>query len=73
MLNINTIKAEMARLNITQKDLAKKLNISTSTISMKMTERLDFTLKELIILLELFNLSFEEIICGSKNFKTHVS
>ncbi len=42
-LNLN---AEMARKKITQIDMAKALNISTSTLSEKMTGKKDFKLKE---------------------------
>ena len=42
-LNLN---AEMARNKITQIDMAKALNISTSTLSEKMTGKKDFKLKE---------------------------
>lgn len=38
--------AEMARLNITQKEMCEKLRINASTLSDKMNGKKDFKLKE---------------------------
>lgn len=62
MVNINTIKAEMARKHLTQKQLANLLKISTSAMSMKMNSRLDFTIKELIAMSHEFQLTVNDLL-----------
>ncbi len=54
----NNLEAEMARKKITQKELAKILHISSSTMSDKMTGKQDFKLKECKIIVEYFDNQF---------------
>lgn len=46
MINTNKIKGRMAELNLTQKDLAKAMGLSPSTISQKITGARPVTLDE---------------------------
>lgn len=61
MIDVAAIKAEMARKSITQKELAKLLSISTSAMYMKMNSKLDFTVKELVLISKIFSLSIDEL------------
>lgn len=54
MLNSNLIKARMAELGLTQKDLAKALNLAPATISQKINNIRPLYLEEA--------LSFAEIL-----------
>lgn len=54
MLNSNLIKARMAELGLTQKDLAKALNLAPATISQKINNNRPLYLEEA--------LSFAEIL-----------
>lgn len=46
MVNTSKIKGKMAELGITQKELAKVLGISSSTMSLKLNNARPFTLEE---------------------------
>lgn len=55
MVRVENVRAEMSRNKISQKKLAKHLNIATSTMWLKMNGKLSFTVEELIMLSKLFD------------------
>lgn len=55
MIDVNAIRAEMARNKISQKEIAKLLGIATSTTWLKLNSKLDFTVNELVTLSNIFN------------------
>lgn len=64
------LKAEMARQNITAKDISKKLNISPKSITNKMLGKTEFTRIEIFIIKTTFfpNLSIDYLFeCENKN------
>lgn len=55
MINLSNIKAEMARRNMFQKDLAKELNIAISTMHLKLSGKREFTLLEVDKMIKIFD------------------
>ncbi|MCI1930950.1 MAG: helix-turn-helix transcriptional regulator [Clostridia bacterium] len=56
------IKAEMARRNLTVKEVSKEIGISTNTFRFKLNEKREFTLSELAKLALLFDKSIDYLI-----------
>ena len=54
----NNLAAEIKRIGITNKDFAEKVKINPITFSRKLTGKVDFTLKEVIRIIEYFNCEF---------------
>lgn len=46
--------AEMKKAHITQKEIANHLQLSSNTVSAKMTGRIDFTVSEIIAIRDAF-------------------
>lgn len=59
MLDLNTIKAEMARNNITIKELAKKMGLSTNALSKKLNNKTEFKASELVKIAHLLNVKIK--------------
>lgn len=55
VVNVNSIRAEMARKKVSQKKLSEILGIATSTMWLKLNWKLDFTVKELTVIAGYFN------------------
>ena len=55
MINRGEIRAEMARYNLTEKDMAEKLNIAINTFRNKMQSKTDFTETDIQGLCIIFN------------------
>lgn len=55
MVNVNEIRARMALLGITQKDLAKSLGVSEKTMSLKMSSG-KFGLEEAKVLIQILDI-----------------
>lgn len=55
MVNTNELKALMVRKELTQKDVAQKLNISEKTLSSRMKKRV-FGSDEMVILIKLLDI-----------------
>lgn len=55
MVNLLKIKGCMAEHNHKQKDVAKILNLSKTSVNKKLTGKSEFTLKELSTLAEQYN------------------
>jgi len=53
-----------ARKNITLKKLAKRLDITEGSLSMKMRGKRPFTVDELFILSDIFNITLDELVRG---------
>ena len=51
----NNLKAEMARFEVSKKELAKKLSISEWTLNRKLNGLSQFTLEEMSKIKEIFN------------------
>lgn len=59
---ITYINQELAKRNISQKELADILNITESSISYKLSGKRDFKLQELIIIADLFDMDLMKLI-----------
>lgn len=55
------LKGLMRETNITQTELAQLLNMSVTTLNHKINGKSDFTIKEGIIIAQLFNKQLDEI------------
>lgn len=53
----NNLRAELARLNLSNKDLARELRVTHKTILNKMNERSEFTLKEIMQIMKIVNIN----------------
>lgn len=56
------IRAEMGRHNLTIKELAHKLNLSTNSVSFKLSGKREFTLSEVKALADIFNCSLDYLV-----------
>lgn len=56
------IKAEMGRHNITIKELAQNLKLSTNSVSFKLNGKREFTLSEIEEIANLFNCSLDYLV-----------
>ena len=54
-------KAEMARKGDTQNTLAEVLGLSIGQISKRMNDQIDWSISEIRILCDRYNMSFEEL------------
>ncbi len=54
---VSNIKAEMARKNITITEMAKKIGISTNSLSSKLNKKTDFKVKEVEKISKVLNVS----------------
>ena len=63
------IKAEMARNNITIKELAKVIGLSTNSVSFKLNGKRQFTLSEIEKIALLFNCSLDYLVGHECNEK----
>jgi len=61
-MKINKLKAKMIEYGYTQEDVAKELSMSNSTLNLRIMERVDFKLTELVKLKELLSLTDDEAI-----------
>lgn len=60
-MDSNKLKGKIRSNGYTYKSLAKKMNISTTTMSNKINQKNDLTLKELNMFAEILDLSREDI------------
>ena len=60
-MNINQFKAMLLQNGETMGDLAKRLGIGRNTLSNKINGHSDFSLKEVNIIQDAYNLSLEEM------------
>ncbi|MDF2892526.1 MAG: hypothetical protein K0R80_2893 [Clostridia bacterium] len=65
----NNLKALMVKFGIKNPDLAKKLNISPSTLSRKINGEYDFTMTEIEIIKDIFKQTYEEIFFNTEILK----
>ena len=61
-MKINKLKAKMTETGLTQRDLAKKMQLSKNTINNKVNGIVQFNLDEAKILAKLLQMSDEECI-----------
>lgn len=59
-MRLNLLKAARIKNSLKQEDVALKLGISESAYSKKESGKADFSLKQLIIVKEMFNLTLKE-------------
>jgi len=59
---LTNIKVEMAKRNLTAKQVSKELGVSTNTFSFKLNEKREFTLTELAKLAIYFNKSIDYLV-----------
>lgn len=57
----NNLKAYRAKYDMTQSQLAEKLNISTTSYSMKENKKTEFTLKEAKAIADLFGTTIDKV------------
>lgn len=55
MIDLNAVRAEMARKNITIKELAKKMKLSTNSLSRKLNSKTEFKVSEVSKIAKLLN------------------
>ena len=58
------LKSQRALKGYSQRYMAKRLKISETAYSLKETLKTEFTLREINIMLDLFNCKFEELFGG---------
>ncbi len=58
------LKSQSALKGYSQRYMAKRLKISETAYSLKETLKTEFTLREINIMLDLFNCKFEELFGG---------
>lgn len=68
----NRIKAEREKLNMSQDDLAQKMNISRQAISKWETGTSYPDIEKILRLSEIFNLSLDELVKGDKDFQENL-
>ncbi len=68
----NRIKAEREKLNMSQDDLAQKMNISRQAISKWETGTSYPDIEKILRLSEIFNLSLDELVKGDRNFQENL-
>ncbi|WP_434509854.1 helix-turn-helix domain-containing protein [Desulfitobacterium sp. AusDCA] len=68
----NRIKTEREKLNISQDDLAQKMDISRQAISKWETGSSYPDIEKILRLSEIFNLSLDELVKGDKNFQENL-
>ena len=68
----NRIKTEREKLNISQDDLAKKMDISRQAISKWETGSSYPDIEKILRLSEIFNLSLDELVKGDKCFQENL-
>lgn len=68
----NRIKTEREKLNMSQDDLAKKMDISRQAISKWETGSSYPDIEKILRLSEIFNLSLDELVKGDKNFQKNL-
>ncbi len=61
-MQINKLKAKMVELGYTQEDIAKQIGLSNSSLNLRMTERVDFKLPEIVDLQKVLNLTNDDVI-----------
>jgi len=59
---LSNIKAEMAKRNISTKEVSKKLGMCENTFRFKLTEKREFSLSELAKLAKMFNVSIDYLV-----------
>lgn len=57
------IRAEMVKHNITIRELAHNLNLSTSSVSFRLCGKREFTLSEIEKIGNMFNCSLDYLVC----------
>lgn len=68
----NRIKDEREKLNLSQDELAQRMNISRQAISKWETGKSYPDIEKILKLSELFNLSLDELVRGDKNFQENL-
>ena len=68
----NRIKTEREKLNMSQDDLAQKMDISRQAISKWETGSSYPDIEKILKLSEIFNLSLDELVKGDKNFQENL-
>lgn len=68
----NRIKAEREKSNMSQDDLAQKMDISRQAISKWETGSSYPDIEKILRLSEIFNLSLDELVKGDKNFQENL-
>ncbi len=68
----NRIKAEREKLNLSQDELAQRMNISRQAISKWETGKSYPDIEKILKLSEVFNLSLDELVKGDKNFQENL-
>lgn len=68
----NRIKAEREKLNMSQDELAQKMNISRQAISKWETGISYPDIEKILKLSEIFNLSLDELVKGDKDFQQNL-
>lgn len=68
----NRIKTEREKLNMSQDDLAQKMDISRQAISKWETGSSYPDIEKILRLSEIFNLSLDELVKGDKNFQENL-
>lgn len=68
----NRIKAEREKLNMSQDELAQKMNISRQAISKWETGISYPDIEKILKLSEIFNLSLDELVKGDKDFQNNL-
>jgi transcriptional regulator with XRE-family HTH domain len=68
----NRIKTEREKLNMSQDDLAQKMDISRQAISKWETGNSYPDIEKILRLSEIFNLSLDELVKGDKNFQENL-